>query len=102
MFRLIKINRKKIVLLILFSDVILFCCIYVKRNLYHDTVTATAYMKSSDNQYKREQLLVNTYLIRIQKASDDFYEEYYTISPIVNYYSVWEMSSISDYYDTLR
>lgn len=77
-----------IVLFILFCDIILICCLYVKRNLYQDKVTTTAYMQSSDKKYNCEQLLVNTYLKRIEKASDEFYNEYYTISPIVNYYSV--------------
>ena len=34
-------------------------------------------------------LLINTYLKYIQYASDDFYNEYFTISPTVAYYYVW-------------
>lgn len=34
-------------------------------------------------------LLINTYLKYIQDASDNFYKEYFTISPTVAYYQVW-------------
>lgn len=89
----IKINIRKIVLLLLFCDIILIGYLYTNRNLYHDKVTSTTSIKQS----KYEQLLVNTYLTRIEKASNDFYNEYYTISPIVNYYSVnvKEISSVN-------
>lgn len=96
MFGLIKVNIKKIILLLLFCDVILICCLYVKRNLYQDKVMTTASMQSSDKQNKYNQLLLNTYLTRIMEASDDFYEEYYTSSPIVNYYSVTVKEILSD------
>ncbi len=89
----IKINIRKIVLLLLFCDIILIGYLYINRNLYHDKVTSTTSIKQS----KYEQLLVNTYLTRIEKTSNDFYSEYYTISPIVNYYSVnvKEISSVN-------
>ncbi len=32
--------------------------------------------------------LINTYLKSIQDASDDFYDEYFTISPRIDYYNV--------------
>lgn len=39
---------------------------------------------------------MNTYLTKIIEASDDFYDEYYTIAPIVNYYSVFVKKIYSD------
>jgi len=69
-------------------DVILIYCLYVKMNVDQDNVMSSAYMQSSDKQDDYKQLLVNTYLTKIIEASDNFYDEYYTISPIVNYYSV--------------
>ena len=96
MFGLIKGNIKKIILLMLFCDVILICCLYVKRLLYQDKVTSTACMQSSDKQDKCNQLLVNTYLTRIMEASDDFYDEYYTIFPTVNSYSITVKEFLSD------
>ncbi|HWT73533.1 MAG TPA: hypothetical protein VN258_02270 [Mobilitalea sp.] len=88
MAKLIRTNKKIFLLLIIFCDVILICSLYVKRNVYQNKVMTAAYLRSSDTQDKYEQLLVNTYLTRITEASDHFYDEYYTISPIVNYYSV--------------
>ena len=72
----------------LFCDVILICCICVKRNLNQDKVMTTASMQSTDEQDKYNQLLINTYLTKIMEASDDFYEVYYTIFPTVNSYSI--------------
>ena len=97
LFWLMKTNIRKIVFSLLFCDIILITCLYSKGILYHDKVTSTSSIQSSDGQYKYEQLLVNTYLTRIEKASNDFYNEYYTISPIVNYYSVnvKEISSVN-------
>lgn len=41
-------------------------------------------------------LLINTYLKYIQYASNDFYNEYFTISPTVAYYYVWVKEISSD------
>jgi hypothetical protein len=53
-------------------------------------------MKSSDTREKYNQLLVNTYLTKIKEASNEFYDEYYTTSPVVNYYSVFMKNIVSD------
>lgn len=56
---------------------------------HQEKVWTTFYRASTYNQDDYKQLFVNTYLKRITEASDNFYDEYYTISPIVNYYSVF-------------
>lgn len=43
----------------------------------------------SNIEYDCKILLINTYLKDIQDASDDFYNEYFTISPTVAFYYVW-------------
>ncbi len=81
-----KENRKKLIILILFFDLILICVLYGKTDRYDGT---TAAMLSPNMKDQYNQLLVNTYLTEIMEASDNFYDGYYTISPIVNYYSVF-------------
>lgn len=86
MLRFIKENIQRIILLLLLCDVILVSSLFAITN--KDEAMATANMKPSEIHEECNQLLVNTYLTRIKKASDDFYDEYYTISPTVNYYSI--------------
>ncbi|QIB68528.1 DUF3888 domain-containing protein [Aminipila butyrica] len=51
--------------------------------------------ETSSLQADSKIVLINTYLNYIQEASEDFYGEYFTISPTVAYYYVWvkEISS---------
>lgn len=79
------------------TDAILVCYLCMM-SVYQDKVSTTFYMTSTDNKDNYKQLLVNTYLTRIKEASDDFYNEYYTISPVVNYYSVF----VKDIYSNNR
>ena len=53
-------------------------------------------MQISLKQCNFERLLVNTYLSKIVEASNDFYEEYYTMSPIISYYSTTVKDFSSD------
>jgi hypothetical protein len=55
-----------------------------------------AQTQNSEKHESCEFLLVNTYLSKITEASEDFYEEFYTINPIVNYYSITVKEFISD------
>ena len=75
-------------------DAILICCLYAKTN--QDEVMTTSNMQTSHTSEDYNQLLVNTYLSKIEEASNDFYDIYYTISPVVNYYSVFMKNIISD------
>lgn len=63
----------------------------------------TSIVEISNTREKYNQLLVNTYLTKVEEVSNDFYNEYYTISPVVNYYSVYVKnitSNNSTYYVT--
>lgn len=91
--KLIKESRKKILLVMILFDTILFCSLCVKTSIYQDRSESAANM-NIQNDYN--QLLVNTYLTKITEASDNFYDEYYAISPIVNYYSVVVKKVFSD------
>ena len=86
MRRLIRENKQRLLLLLILCDAILVCCLYA--TTIKDEVMTTANTKPTGIQEVCNQLLVNTYLARIKEASDDFYDEYYTISPTVNYYSI--------------
>jgi hypothetical protein len=86
---LIKENKKNLLLMMMvFCDLLLICFLYAKTIINQDK-TMIATMQSSDINDQYKQLLVNTYLSKIIEASDNFYHEYYTISPTVNYYSVF-------------
>ncbi|WP_250227341.1 DUF3888 domain-containing protein [Anaeropeptidivorans aminofermentans] len=87
LFRLLKENKMKIVLLLILLDVILIFCLFVKTNI--EAVMTASIVETSNTREKYNQLLVNTYLTKIEEASNDFYDEYYTTSPIINYYSVF-------------
>ncbi|MFT4145155.1 MAG: DUF3888 domain-containing protein [Mobilitalea sp.] len=94
MFGLLKENRKKALILMLLLDVILISYLFYKEN--QEEIMMTSNMKTSDIKEKYNQLLVNTYLTHIKEASNNFYAEYYSTSPIVNYYSVFLKSITSD------
>ncbi len=97
LFGIIKENRNKMLILMILLDVILMGCLFVKTN--RDEVMTTSNIETSDTREEYNQLLVNTYLIMIKEASNDFYDEYYTASPVVNYYSVF-MKNITSNNDT--
>lgn len=86
MLRLIREDKQLFLILLILCDAILVCCLYATTN--KDKAMATSSMNPSEIREECNQLLVNTYLTRIIEASNDFYDEYYTISPTVNYYSV--------------
>ncbi len=88
MLRLANGYKRKIVLLMLLCNLFLLCYLCARGNLFQSEAAATARLSSSKEQSNCDQLLVNTYLKRIEEASNNFYEEYYTLLPIVNYYSV--------------
>lgn len=68
-------------------NTILVGCLLAKTNM--NEIITTSNIGTSDTREDYNQLLINTYLTKIEKASNDFYDEYYTTSPIVNYYSVF-------------
>ncbi|MDF2821418.1 MAG: hypothetical protein K0R15_1859 [Clostridiales bacterium] len=95
MSKFIRVYEKKVLLLMLFCIGILSCCIYIKRNSFQNKVI-TAQVQDSKIHESCELLLVNTYLLRISEASENFYDEYYTINPVVNYYSITVKEFLSD------
>lgn len=98
MHRIIRQNKMKIFLILLMLDLIFLYMLCLKNDtikreqVYNDSNSVLT-QESSNNC---DSLLVNTYLTRIIDASDDFYKEYYTILPIVNYYSIQVKEYISD------
>jgi hypothetical protein len=91
---LLRKNKKIILLAMILLDAILIGYLFTETRIFQDDVSTTASMQLSINQDDFKQLLVNTYLTKLIEASNDFYDEYYTIAPIVNYYSV-EVKKIS-------
>ncbi len=88
-----KISKKIILLLLLLSDLVLINQLYRDRNLTRNVIPSLA---RSEKSKLYDSLLINTYLSQITKASDNFYKEYYTITPSVNYYSVSVKEVTSD------
>lgn len=72
---------KKVVCLVIF---VIFCvilsCIFYRKSISCSSNT------SEKNKY--DQAIINTYLDKINSASNEFYDEYYTKSPSVMYYTV--------------
>lgn len=75
-------------------NAILIAMLGVKKSFYQYQAITT--MQSFDGKDEYNQLLVNTYITQIIEASNQFYEEYYTSLPIVNYYSVFVEEVFSD------
>lgn len=95
MQKVFKGNRNKLILIMVLCAFILICNIYLNANTQNHRVINTNVQSSGlEGHYK--QLLVNTYLTKIIRASDEFYEEYYVSSPTVNYYSVFVKKITSD------
>lgn len=84
---------KRQLLVILMS--LLLCSLYGCGNPDHPSASVES-KESSNIQSDCNILLINTYLKYIQDASDDFYNEYFTISPTVAYYYVWVKEISSD------
>lgn len=88
-------NRKILILILVISNLILISYRYFTEDAFSNrAIAVTSKSAGSEDQYK--QLLVNTYLARIIRASDQFYDEYYISSPIVNYYSTFLKKIIED------
>lgn len=93
--KMIKMNRKKLILIMVLCDLILICYFCANTVIHKDKVcTTTTQYRGVKDQYN--QLLVNTYLTKIIRASDQFYDEYYTFSPTLNYYSIFVKKISSD------
>lgn len=89
------VERKKLILIMVICNIILVSFLCLNSDKYQDRAITTATQSSgSEDQYK--QLLVNTYLARIIRASDQFYDEYYISSPMVNYYSTFLKKILED------
>lgn len=87
-----KIHRRLLLSILIVFDVILICYFNIRRNdnkLNEEKSNTSFYTQTLEQRDPYEQLLVNTYLLRIREASDEFYQEYYTTSPVVIYYSVF-------------
>lgn len=78
-------RKRAILFLLLISCILLIYLLCMEIFLPHDE-DSTFTISGNSNSY--ESLLINTYLKKITEASDNFYKEYYTISPSINYYSV--------------
>lgn len=78
------INRKKMMAAIL-GTILLGCGILVLVSKMD--VAATGGKGSADSEY--EQLLVRTYLHDMQAAIDNFYDEYFTIAPKIEYFNTY-------------
>lgn len=91
-----KITKNRLILIMLLILAFLAGCLYDRRFAYRDRATAASDIQADKEQCNCERLLVNTYLKRIERASDNFYEEYYTVSPTVAYYYVTVKEFISD------
>jgi hypothetical protein len=97
LFGIIKGNRKNILILLISLEVILIYYIFFESS--RDKIMMTSNIETSNTRDEYNQLLVNTYLTRIIDTSNSFYEEYYTTSPVVDYYSIF-MKDISSNNDT--
>lgn len=74
-------------LLIIFLLVFLLLIISYGLGLSHPTVAVES-KEILNTQSTYNTILINTYLDKLQEASNDFYDEYLTISPTVAYYVV--------------
>lgn len=84
-FELLRKNKKFFLFLLLTGDIALICILHTGKALNQGNISSF-YVSAHSRPY--DSLLINTYLSRITEASDDFYKEYYTTTPSVNYYSV--------------
>lgn len=89
----IHVNRSKVILFILIALLILCAVRCSFLNLQNTSVRAA--MTPFDKQSEESKLLVYLLLDEIREQSDLFYEPYYTISPIIAYYST-VVSDIKD------
>lgn len=80
--------------MLIIIEVILICCLLYKSN--RNEVIMVTNFKSIETKNEYNQLLVNTYLTRIEEASNHFYGDYYTTLPVVDYYNVFIKDITSD------
>ncbi len=68
----------------IFSNIRYFCVI-LSCMFYRKSIPCSS---SANEKSKYDQAIINTYLDKINSASNEFYDEYYTKSPSVMYYTV--------------
>lgn len=78
-------KRKNLLIIILLVFLLLISSYGL--GLSHPTVAVES-KEVSNTQSAYNTLLINTYLDKLQEASNDFYDEYLTTSPTVAYYVV--------------
>lgn len=76
-------TRNKKICIMLSLCIGLFLCLVLTVYLQRNQAEETVQMQNSTGDNGCEDLLVNTYLKRIQRVSDSFYQEYYTVVPTV-------------------
>lgn len=72
---------KKIIYLVIF----VILCLFFSGLFYRKSITC---LSNSSEKSKYDQAIINTYLDKISSASNEFYNEYYTKTPSVMYYTV--------------
>ena len=80
---------RKVVFLVIFIIVcVILSCIIYRKSIPCSSITV------EENKY--DQAIINTYLDKINSASNDFYDEYYTKLPSVMYYTVSIKNIVSE------
>ncbi len=83
------ICMRKVVFLVIFIIVcVILSCIIYRKSIPCSSITV------EENKY--DQAIINTYLDKINSASNDFYDEYYTKLPSVMYYTVSIKNIVSE------
>ncbi len=88
------ICMKKLVFLVIFIIVcVILSCIFYRKSIPCSSITV------EENEYN--QAIINTYLDKINSASNDFYDEYYTKLPSVMYYTVSIKNIVSEKFNSI-
>lgn len=88
------ICMKKVVFLVIFIIV----CVILSCICYRKSIPCSS---STVERNKYDQAIINTYLDKINSASNDFYDEYYTKLPSVMYYTVSIKDIVSEKFNSI-
>jgi len=95
MFTIVKMNNKTAVFIVIFIFIVISTCFLLTR---HSNQNVQATMQQDyESQSVCKKALVNTYLNDIEQATIDFYSEYFTTEPRVQYFviTVKKISSVN-------